>query len=143
MNRLIPIAIYLLLFFYGQTEAQTTINLKDDWRFNPDLKNVGIAEKWFASDYDDENWVLLEAGKRWEEQGYAGLDSYAWYRKSVEVPAEWQGKQIWLVLGGINDAYVLFCNGGAVLKNPFKTERDFTCTCSIGLLVKNLVFMVS
>ena len=64
MNRLIPIAIYLLLFFYGQTEAQTTIDLKDNWRFNLDPNNAGIAEKWFASDYDDENWVILEAGKR-------------------------------------------------------------------------------
>ncbi len=48
---------------------------------------------------------------RWEEQGYPDLDNFAWYRKSVNIPADWQGKDIWIKFGGVNDAYDLYVNG--------------------------------
>lgn len=76
--------LFCILLFSSCVENETlnTINLDRDWLFHPDEKNIGITEKWFASDFDDSNWDTLKAGNRWENQGYPNLDGFAWYRKS-------------------------------------------------------------
>ena len=91
-----------------------TIDLIEDWKFSPDPEQVGIEEEWFSPDYVDEGWPSLDAGKRWEDQGFPDVDDYAWYRKSVIIPKEWEGRPVWLVIGGGNDAYDLYCNGRKV-----------------------------
>ena len=58
--------------------------------------------------------VDLDAGKKWEEQGYPDLDAYGWYRKSVDIPADWKGKDVWIKFAAVNDAYDLFVNGDHV-----------------------------
>lgn len=104
----------ILTIACGQPAPPEEIDLAKQWRFAPDKNNVGITEKWYAPDFDDSQWVVLDAGTRWENQGFRDLDGFAWYRKMVEVPAGWQGKDIWLKLDGVNDAYELFVNGESV-----------------------------
>ncbi|MEN8202256.1 MAG: family 16 glycosylhydrolase [Bacteroidota bacterium] len=88
-----------------------TIDLSENWSFSPDRDNRGGAEKWHSPGFDDSEWDIINAGDRWEDQGYPGLDGFAWYRKSVEIPADWKGKDIWVKFGGIDDSYKLFVNG--------------------------------
>ncbi len=94
-----------------KNETPETIDLEKGWRFSPDEKNIGMNEKWFAVDYDDSGWTVIDAGKRWEDQGFRDLDSLGWYRKSIVIPSDWKGKSVWLKFGGINDAFTLFING--------------------------------
>ncbi len=72
------------------------IDLSKDWHFSPDKNKLGVSEGWFAIDFDDSQWDILQAGKRWEDQGYRELDGYAWYRKTADIPANWEGKDIWI-----------------------------------------------
>lgn len=110
----------LILFFLTiisscvKNNSFETIDLAKEWRFSPDEKNIGISEKWFNPDFDDSNWALIEAGKRWEDLGYPDLDSFGWYRKQVKIPADWNGKDVWIKFGAVNDAYELFINGESV-----------------------------
>jgi hypothetical protein len=97
-----------------KNNAPGTIDLEKNWRFSPDEDNIGKLEKWYSVDFDDSKWAKIDAGKRWEELGYADLDSFAWYRKTVEIPAAWKGKDIWLKIEAVNDAYELFINGESV-----------------------------
>ncbi len=90
------------------------IDLTDNWHFSPDEKNSGISEKWHTVDFDDSQWNILQAGDKWENQGYRELDSIGWYRKSVDVPTTWKGQKIWLKFEAVNDAYELFINGESV-----------------------------
>ena len=90
------------------------IDLSKTWKFSPDQNDVGVTESWFATKFDDSRWDVLDAGTKWEEQGYPDLDSYGWYRKTVEIPTAWKGKQIWLKFAAVNDAYTLFINGKKV-----------------------------
>jgi len=92
----------------------SSIDLVEGWRFRPDPQSVGAAEQWFSADHADDGWVPIEGGKRWEDQGYPELDGHAWYRMWVEIPEGWQGKRIWITFGGVNDSYVLYCNGTEV-----------------------------
>jgi len=94
--------------------AIENIDLSKNWHFSPDETNIGLTESWFAVNYDDTQWDMLDAGTKWEEQGYPDLDFYGWYRKTVEIPAAWRGKKIWLKFAAVNDAYTLFINGEKV-----------------------------
>ncbi len=70
-----------------------------------------MSENWYSLDFDDSQWNTLDAGKRWEDQGYPDLDDFGWYRKTVDVPGSWKGKDVWIKFGAVNDAYELFVNG--------------------------------
>ena len=106
--------ILLLVAACMKNDSPETINLSTNWRFSPDENNIGKSEKWYLPNFDDTNWIKIDAGKRWEDQGYPDLDSYGWYRKTVEVPSDWRGKEVWLKFSGVNDAYELFINGESV-----------------------------
>jgi len=41
----------------------------------------------------------------------------AWYQKRVTIPADWQGKQVWLKLGGINCQGWVWVNGTYITHN--------------------------
>jgi hypothetical protein len=96
------------------TDSPETIDLTKNWRFSADENNIGLSENWHHLDFDDSDWAEIDAGKRWEDLGYRDLDGYAWYRKSVDVPEDWRGKEVWIKFGGVNDAYELFINGKSV-----------------------------
>lgn len=108
--------IFLLTLIPLFTNAQSlvTIDLSKNWHFSPDENNVGISEKWYKIDFDDSQWAIIDGGKKWEDQGYPELDSVAWYRKRVAIPADWNGKKVWVKFGGVNDHYELFLNGKSV-----------------------------
>ncbi len=91
-----------------------TIDLANDWRFSPDNNNIGISEKWYALNFNDSHWVVLDAGKSWEDQGFPDLDSLGWYRKNVDIPEGWKGKDVWIKFGAVNDSYELFINGESI-----------------------------
>ena len=107
----------LLLFILTLTiacvknDSPKTIDLSKEWSFSPDENNIGISEKWYTNNFDDSQWDTLDAGKKWEDQGYPDLDSYGWYRKTVDIPSDWKGKDVWIKFAAVNDAYKLFVNG--------------------------------
>jgi len=94
--------------------VRQTMDLGGTWRFRPDPQADGHERGWHTEAVSDADWASIRGGSSWESQGHPDLDGYAWYRKRVAVPADWRGKQAWLTLGGVNDAYVLYCNGKQV-----------------------------
>ncbi len=110
----IMLTVIIALAGCQQSNVPKTIDLSESWKFSPDTNNIGDKEKWYSVDYDDSQWKIIDAGQRWENQGYPDLDGYAWYRKTVDIPADWKGKDIWIKFGGVNDAYDLFVNGRKV-----------------------------
>jgi hypothetical protein len=112
-------SFFLILFFIFTTSCEKNnspedINLEKNWRFAPDEKNVGESNKWYSLEFDDSQWALIDAGQRWEDQGFSDLDAFGWYRKTVEIPADWKDRDVWLKIEGVNDAYELFINGESV-----------------------------
>ena len=68
----------------------------------------------FAGPLDDSNWKLHNVPGRWEQQGLPRFDGLAWYRRSVEIPQQWVGKELALSLGTIDDNDRTFVNGRQV-----------------------------
>ncbi len=140
MSLALLISIPLLLHAGLDKTPETWLDLTADWRFRPDPEQVGLGEDWHTFSYADEDWAVLEAGKRWEDQGLPAVDGYAWYRRHIEVPASWRGDKAWLVLGGVNDACVVFCNGERINAYGDEKERSVNATPIIAELSRTLRF---
>jgi len=113
MKTKVKYSIILLLVITYSIFAQSPkiIDLSKNWHFAPDKEQIGTVQKWYSNNFDDSHWDIIDAGKRWEDQGYPDLDSLAWYRKVIHIPVDWKGKAVWIKFGGVNDAYKLFING--------------------------------
>ena len=111
---LLSLIIFIITTSCAKNNLPQTKDIANGWRFCPDENNVGKSEKWYASDFNDSNWALLDAGQRWEDLGYSDIDGFCWYRKSVEIPIDWKDQDVWFKIGGVNDAYELFINGKSV-----------------------------
>ena len=107
------IVLSIMIFTYScnNKEQESTIDISQNWRFSPDTENIGSTENWHTLNFDDSKWQTINAGIRWEEQGFPELDGNAWYRKLVDIPAEWNGEDVWIKFGAVNDAYKLYVNG--------------------------------
>lgn len=90
----------------------------NDWFTTTGKKegSVGADGKvlWADPSYDDTAWQLLPQPLKIDEVGYTSFDGVVWYRKTVDVPAAWQGKELKLELSTIDDIDVTYFNGQAV-----------------------------
>lgn len=56
------------------------------------------------------DWKPIRVGEFWERQGYR-YNGLAWYRVSFVVPKELEGKEVWLIFGGVADFCRIFFEG--------------------------------
>ncbi len=93
-----------------------------------DSGNKGF-EKGFASpDFDDSAWKPLTIPGSWIQQKISGHGSI-WARKTVTVPAEWEGREIILHTGGIDKHDVCYFNGTEVGHMGEKFDTQYWDTC--------------
>jgi hypothetical protein len=101
------------------------VDLSGMWKahYSPpdDLSRQRVA--YTQGNFDDSGWTLIRApGGVWPHQGKEELFSHRapadksgsysiWYRKTVKVPAELEGKDLQLCLGVIDDADETYVNG--------------------------------
>lgn len=111
LNLVILVTALLISFGCETKKVIESIELTKEWQFAPDESNVGVDAKWYDANFDDSKWEVIEAGEKWEKQGYENLDASGWYRKSVDIPSNWKGNDVWIKFGGVNDAYTIFVNG--------------------------------
>ena len=95
-------------------EPSLYLDLSLSWRFQIDPQEKGLREGWFTSDFDDKVWNTLDATRSWESQGFPDYDGFAWYRKWIVIPENWQNHSTFLMFGGVDDQYDLYVNGQKV-----------------------------
>jgi len=114
--------------------TRPTISLDGMWQVRTDPDERGFKQKWFTQpelEFPDRltvpgNWNAQGLGgpgiphdEDWEMEGagmrsatlkgsYVGL---VWYRKSVEIPADWQGRPIRIVFGAVLSSVRLWVDG--------------------------------
>ncbi|MBN2080863.1 hypothetical protein JW859_01525 [bacterium] len=105
--------------------ANQIIPLNEDWRFLTDPEQTGEERGLYQPDVLIECMDTIQCGKSWESQGYS-YDGMAWYRKWVEIPADWTGSRVKLVAEGIDDAYTVWVDGEAVATHGSFTDHEQT-----------------
>ena len=96
----------------------------------------GAKGKWFSKDAPEEanEWKPVNLPLRWSTDPVRkNIDGIEWYRRAVEIPAEWVGKECFIELGAIGDADVLFVNGRPIANtiSDLATSRRYRIPASM------------
>jgi len=62
-------------------------------------------------DFNDSDWQQMEVPVFWEQAGLENFDGVVWFRKDIQVPESWVGKELVLELGPIDDMDATWING--------------------------------
>lgn len=137
--------------------TRLTVSLDGTWGFAVDPDNLGEKQGW-----QDGTKVLdgaVQVPGAWQAQGYSGggwsLEAmtanessataqsgcdkrfyrFAWYRREFVLPDEWQGKRVWLRLGGVSSGVKAWVNGkyhGASENSLVSIKCDITDSVVFG-----------
>jgi beta-galactosidase len=81
--------------------------VRGKWQFHR-----GDNMAWKEPAIKAEGWETVQLPNWWNDHsGYNDQDCYGWYRRTIEIPKEMQGKSILLNLGKIDDCDQTFFNG--------------------------------
>jgi len=125
--------------FYDYNE---NIDLSGTWGFQLDSANVGIQEKWFNEEFNDsiqlpgttdENKKGIFLNEKAEDRlsrvwYWVGA---AWYQKVVDIPEDWTGKHVKLLLERTKDTYVWFDDIYCGHENTLSAPQFFDLTKAI------------
>jgi sialate O-acetylesterase len=103
--------------------------------FNSNPAASAEAAQWKNVSYDDSAWEKAELSNGMPSE----VDGVAWFRRRVDIPAGWAGKDLTLNLGAVDDCDETFVNGvkigetGAEQAGYWAKNRSYTVP---GKLVK-------
>lgn len=89
-----------------KSSGNLVVDLNGDWKFS-----IGDDSSWVSADYNDDDWEEIKVPSNWENEGYYGYNGFAWYRKSFEIPNEYENDDLYLNLGYIDDVDETYLNG--------------------------------
>lgn len=84
---------------------------------------------WATDALEDDSWPTIEEPGGWNRT-MPDRDGTVWYRKTVEIPAAWAGKELQLELGPIDDEDVTYFRGTEIGSmrggGKWQTPRKYT-----------------
>lgn len=79
--------------------------------------SIGKKNEWHRADLDTSEWREMELPGLWEASGLEGMqtyDGFVWFQRTIDIPASWEGHDLQLRLGKIDDADITWFNGKRV-----------------------------
>lgn len=77
----------------------------------------GVAEGWASEAAESDAWRAVRVPGTWEQSGepeLASFDGVVWFRRTVDIPEAWAGRDLTLSLGPIDDIDATYFNGEQV-----------------------------
>lgn len=133
--------------------SENFMTLNGVWKFNWVKEANARPTDFYKAGYNDKGWGELPVPGMWELNGYGDPlyinYGYAWhnqfkndppnvpvennhvgsYRKEIEVPADWRGKEIFAHFGSVTSNIYLWINGQFVgYSEDSKLEAEFNIT---------------
>lgn len=90
-------------------KEKLVLDLSGRWKFN-----LGDDINWKEAKFDDSEWEKINVPSSWENQGFHGYDGYAWYRTSFKLKTSEAEKDLYLILGYVDDVDQTFINGNLI-----------------------------
>lgn len=112
-------------------DARNALFMKkqDDWNKMIIAKDFGYQNGAIvasATDYNDSGWKQMNLPGHWEGNGLPGFDGFVWFRKTIDIPSDWNNKELKLSLGAVDDSEVTYFNGIEVGRTDgYATPRNY------------------
>ena len=78
-----------------------------------DPGNQGLEQGWAKANLDDLAWGSMKVPGTWKAQGH-NYNGIFWFRKTIDIPAAWAGKELALALGAADKQDITYFNGHQV-----------------------------
>ena len=139
--------------YRDKANSRNFLSLDGEWKFNWVADADQRPADFFREDYDDSSWGSMSVPGVWELNGYGDPlyvnMGFAWrghfdgmapdvptkdnhvgtYRKSVEIPSDWDGRQVIIHLGSVTSCVYVYVNGqfaGYAEDSKVAAEFDIT-----------------
>ena len=86
----------------------------ENWKENIEKVDKGFVNGepiWTMTSANDEEWEQMKVPGLIQEQGLKGFNGILWFRKTIDIPSQWEGKELMLNLGPIDDNDFTYFNG--------------------------------
>ncbi len=119
---------------FAVKRANGILGLDSGWFFRLDPKAEGEAAGWMnplvgasatAEAMTADGWEARTLPAWWEQWGI-NYDGMAWYRTTVDAPADWADATVRLICDGVDDGYVVWVNGQRVALHGSFTDHEAT-----------------
>ena len=114
----------------------------EEWRRHFRDAETGSKAGWMAAGYDDAGWPVMELPSSWEGS-LGGFDGIVWFRREVDLPEAWAGRDLVLELGPIDDMDTTWFNGQRVGEHmdsgSWQTPRRYTVSGSLVRSGRNVI----
>ncbi|MEI6084678.1 MAG: sialate O-acetylesterase [Verrucomicrobiota bacterium] len=90
----------------------------------PDPGNTGHGKKWAAREFDDSAWPEMPVPIGWQMHGLKH-NGVLWFRRTVDVPADWAGQDLILHLGACDKTDTTYFNNVQVGAIGFETKSSW------------------
>jgi sialate O-acetylesterase len=103
-----------------------------------------FKDGWAGAEVEAAKWETMDLPTNWEQAGL-DIDGLVWFRKQVDLPEAWAGKDLLLEMTPIDDYDITFFNGqkvggmGLDSSNPWQTPRAYTVPGSLVKAGKNVI----
>lgn len=77
-------------------------------------QDSGLASGWNQGEIDDTDWKNVSVPTDFKTLGLGSFDGCVWFRRGFKIPVGWQGKDLVLSLGAVDDMDVAWINGTEV-----------------------------
>ena len=84
----------------------------EDWEHrqgSPDPGDTGSKQGWAGADFDDSAWPLMNIPCKWQDRGHNHTGVF-WFRRLVDLPAAWAGRDLVLHLGACDKTDTTYFN---------------------------------
>jgi hypothetical protein len=84
--------------------------LPSEWRFR--LDPTGEGRNWYFPEVDESSWVTVTTEEEWSTQApLQDVSGVGWGRVQFDIPAEYQGRRLFLWFGALDEEGDIYLNG--------------------------------
>jgi len=76
-----------------------------------DTENKGVKNDWAEISFNDETWIDCNLPNTIENLEKKEVDGAVWFRKTINIPSDWENEDLILSLGSIDDFDITYFNG--------------------------------
>ena len=106
-----------------QTDRKVRSQTFEEWERSgapQDPGNLGLDRGWAGTGFDDSDWPGMPVPANWRNQGHPHSGIF-WFRRTLEVPESWLGRDLVLCLGAIDKHDDTWVNGELVGSMSWET----------------------
>lgn len=97
-----------------------------------DEQNFGVVDGFANLEFDDSEWANIMLPGSWRQKGF-DYNGVLWFRKTIKIPEAYSGKDLKVIIGGIDKTDITYFNGveigstgGALDASVWNVKRVYT-----------------